>query len=279
MGLFARIAWAYLPCHADREGRMADKPFILKLEILPTDEVDMDLVLGELAARRHIVRYQGSDGRRYIQIRNFHRYQNPHKNEKDSLIPPPPSDLVLPIREHSGNYASEPSNGGSAPSDPDPSPGQKTPPARDPVAGATRDLKTIVIEAPPILDLPQLMADTKAEVFNTPAWNRIQVNPKLAAEKSMQAAEMRATKPEALASMLAFWRAVKSGEHRRAKECAKDGPFAFGCWFSQFQGDLEAARGIAPKIASDPKSRGSPARDPTLDAAIAATGGQPWIPT
>lgn len=88
MSVHARLAWAYLPCHADREGRMEDKPFNLRLGIFPTDAVDMNAILNELAATELIERYQVGE-RRYIQIRNFAKYQAPHKNEARSFLPPP----------------------------------------------------------------------------------------------------------------------------------------------------------------------------------------------
>lgn len=86
MSVAARLVWAYLPCHADREGRLADKPFALKLDIMPLDDVDMNAVLGELAERRHIIRFS-ADGRKCIQIRNFSRYQHPHIREANSILP------------------------------------------------------------------------------------------------------------------------------------------------------------------------------------------------
>lgn len=106
MSMAARIVWAYLPCHADRSGRLRDSPFSLKLLILPNDNVDMDGILGELAERRHIVRYIGIDGRSYIQIRNFARYQKPHKNEAPSEIPAnegtTETDIIASLREEYG---------------------------------------------------------------------------------------------------------------------------------------------------------------------------------
>jgi hypothetical protein len=85
----ARLAWAYLPCYADREGRLADKPVTLRFEIFPADlGVDMEALLDELAAAGLIVRYL-ADGRRYIQIRTFARHQKPHRREAPSFIPPP----------------------------------------------------------------------------------------------------------------------------------------------------------------------------------------------
>jgi len=92
LGPCARLVWAYLPCHADRAGRLPDKPFTLKLAILPTDDVDMNQILDELQARRLIARYATPDGKRYLEIRSFARYQRPHTNEAESTIPPPPAD-------------------------------------------------------------------------------------------------------------------------------------------------------------------------------------------
>jgi hypothetical protein len=89
MSLPARYVWAYLPCYADREGRLDDKPFYLKVEILPLDNMEMDSILDELALRKHIIRYTAKDGRKYIQIRSFLKYQTPHKDEAKSKIDPP----------------------------------------------------------------------------------------------------------------------------------------------------------------------------------------------
>lgn len=94
----ARLVWAFLPCHADRAGRLLDKPFPLKLAILPVDPVDMDALLAEIARTRLITRYEAG-GQRFIQIRNFLRYQRPHRNEAASVIPPPP-DHGPPMDSH-----------------------------------------------------------------------------------------------------------------------------------------------------------------------------------
>src|SRR5262245_22943420 len=86
MSLAARYAWAYLPCYADRDGRLRDSAFTLKASIFPGDNVDMEAVLSELAHARHIIRYV-VDGRKYIQIRSFERHQRPHPREMPSEIP------------------------------------------------------------------------------------------------------------------------------------------------------------------------------------------------
>src|SRR3954470_2822090 len=101
LSIHARYVWAFLPCHADRDGRLVDKPFALKLQILPVEPVDMDGLLAEIAEKGFIVRYQ-VDGKRYIAIRTFPRHQHPHRNEAESVVPPPPL---------SGNVASTPVQG------------------------------------------------------------------------------------------------------------------------------------------------------------------------
>ena len=88
MSLAARYVWAYLPCHADREGRLADKPLALKAAILPSDTVDMVAILDELAKANLIARYV-VNGKRCIQIRNFSGWQKPHLREAPSELPAP----------------------------------------------------------------------------------------------------------------------------------------------------------------------------------------------
>ncbi len=95
MSAFARLAWAYLPCHADRSGRLKDSCFSLKAAIFPADDIDVEAIVTELASRQHIIRYEVA-GKKYIQIRNFEKYQNPHKNEKESEIPAPGSGAAAP---------------------------------------------------------------------------------------------------------------------------------------------------------------------------------------
>ena len=73
---------------ADRDGRLEDRPARIKVETLPYDNCDVDRLLDDLARFGFIIRYE-VDGVRYIQITNFTKHQNPHKNEKDSEIPAP----------------------------------------------------------------------------------------------------------------------------------------------------------------------------------------------
>ena len=84
----ARLLFAGLWCIADREGRLEDRPKRIKAEVLPYDDCDVDELLNQLAEREFIIRYE-VDGEKYIQVTNFSKHQNPHKNEKDSEIPAP----------------------------------------------------------------------------------------------------------------------------------------------------------------------------------------------
>lgn len=71
---------------ADKEGRLEDRPLRIKAEIFPYREADVDSMLHWLAHKGFIVRYSAG-GKAYIEVVNFTKHQNPHKNEKDSEIP------------------------------------------------------------------------------------------------------------------------------------------------------------------------------------------------
>lgn len=93
----ARLLYAGLWCHADRKGRLEDRPKRLKVEVLPYDECDVDALLAELAAHGFILRYEVA-GARYIAIPTFGKHQNPHIKEQASTIPDPPEHRAcLPI--------------------------------------------------------------------------------------------------------------------------------------------------------------------------------------
>jgi len=89
-----RIAYQGLWCYADREGRLEDRPEFLKAVIFPYNpEVDMQKILSKLEESKenshqpYIIRY-AVEGRKYIQILSFRRWQSPHKTERESRIPP-----------------------------------------------------------------------------------------------------------------------------------------------------------------------------------------------
>lgn len=83
----ARLLYIGLWCMADREGRLEDRPKRIKMEVFPGDSIEINPLLGELAAQDLIVRYE-VDGGKYIEIPTFLEHQRPHHQEKDSVIPP-----------------------------------------------------------------------------------------------------------------------------------------------------------------------------------------------
>lgn len=80
---------------ADRAGRLEDRPKQIKMELFPADSFDCDAMLNELASIGMVERYE-YEGKRYLNIVNFCKHQNPHKEEKASTIP----DSCGNIAEH-----------------------------------------------------------------------------------------------------------------------------------------------------------------------------------
>lgn len=84
-----RLLFPALWCHADREGRLEDKPRELKVKCLPWDNCDVDAMLADLHRAHLIIRYR-AEGRGYIAIPGFAEHQRFHKDEKPAGYPPPP---------------------------------------------------------------------------------------------------------------------------------------------------------------------------------------------
>lgn len=103
----ARILFSGLWCLADREGRLEDRPLKIKAELLPYDNCDPNNLLNQLVAQGFIIRYQ-VEGRKYIQIVNFNKHQNPHKKETESTIP-------APLNTRPGNSETSPEITGTSP--------------------------------------------------------------------------------------------------------------------------------------------------------------------
>lgn len=80
---------------ADRDGRLEDRPKQIKGEIFPYDNVDVNLLLEELAHAKHITRYEIGE-QRFIQIEKFTDHQRPHTNEAESRIPSPKQSRKTP---------------------------------------------------------------------------------------------------------------------------------------------------------------------------------------
>lgn len=83
-----RILFCGLWVLADREGRLEDRPKRIRMEIFPADDVDVNAGLEALSVSGFITRYAVA-GQSYIQIDNFHKHQNPHHKEANSIIPKP----------------------------------------------------------------------------------------------------------------------------------------------------------------------------------------------
>lgn len=82
----ARLAFAGLWCHADREGRLRYEPRKLKALIFPYDKLSMEDLLQKLTEKPFINIYAINDVT-YIQIINWEKHQSPHSTEKVSDIP------------------------------------------------------------------------------------------------------------------------------------------------------------------------------------------------
>jgi hypothetical protein len=89
--VLARLLFAGLWTLADRRGRLRDQPPVIHGALFPFEaEVNVDALLGELARGGFVQRYEFS-GKRFLQIRNFEKHQNPHPKEAESVIPAPGS--------------------------------------------------------------------------------------------------------------------------------------------------------------------------------------------
>jgi len=90
-----RLLFIGLWTMADREGRLADRPKQIKMELYPADGFEVDAMLGQLHDCGFIKRYE-SNKIKCIQITNFLKHQNPHHAEKPSLIPAPDKPEASP---------------------------------------------------------------------------------------------------------------------------------------------------------------------------------------
>jgi hypothetical protein len=99
-GLPIRVAWMGLFTVADREGRFEWKPKILKLDILPWDDVPFEEVLKTLLGAGFLEQYE-VNGKLYGYIPTWHLHQTVHHTESKSRLPDPPPKGH---RELTGNH-------------------------------------------------------------------------------------------------------------------------------------------------------------------------------
>lgn len=79
-----------LICQCDREGRFRWRPDILKLDVLPWDDLDFEEVLGMLCRASMVVKYE-VNGESYGCIPTFKRHQVINPKEAKSRLPEPNS--------------------------------------------------------------------------------------------------------------------------------------------------------------------------------------------
>lgn len=99
----ARLLFAGLWTHADREGRLEDRPARIKANLFPyEDGVDVDALLDVLNEpdptgdeKPFILRYV-VDGRRVVMVTEFGKHQKPHIRELPSTLPAPPPEAYFP---------------------------------------------------------------------------------------------------------------------------------------------------------------------------------------
>jgi hypothetical protein len=78
---------------ADREGRLEDRPRRIKAELFPYDELDVDVLLTDLAQRGFLLRYD-AEGVPAIAIVNFLKHQCPNAKESASALDAPTSEQL-----------------------------------------------------------------------------------------------------------------------------------------------------------------------------------------
>lgn len=112
-GQAAMLLFAGLWTLADREGRLEDRPKLIKAEIFPYTDISVEAFLKVLDDKAFIVRYE-VNGKKYIQIRSWHKHQKPHLKEAPSTYPAPPA-LNFPERapEKPGNSGASTGNSGT----------------------------------------------------------------------------------------------------------------------------------------------------------------------
>lgn len=78
-----RLAFIGMWTIANFRGCIECRPKMLKVQILPYDDCDMESIIQNLEQARFIRSYF-VQGKRHLKIINFEKHQNPHKNERDA---------------------------------------------------------------------------------------------------------------------------------------------------------------------------------------------------
>lgn len=87
-GIPFRFIWAMFPTVCDREGRFKWRPWDLKLDIAPYDDLDFAAVMDRLHAEGMLERYE-HEGEHFGHIPTFSKHQMINNREAPSNIPSP----------------------------------------------------------------------------------------------------------------------------------------------------------------------------------------------
>jgi hypothetical protein len=122
LGPLAQLLFAGLWCLADKEGRLEDKPRLIKAEVFPYYEVDVNGELTKLERLGFVKRYKAK-GVSVISIDNFKKHQSPHHTERASELPDENESIIAepsPVRTpeiHGEVTVNPPLEDGGNPSD------------------------------------------------------------------------------------------------------------------------------------------------------------------
>ncbi len=118
-GPIAQLLFQGLWLLADKEGRLKDQPRLIKAEVFPYYDADVNGELTVLARLGHIRRYVAL-GIAVIEVCNFKKHQSPHHTERASDLPafdPETSTKSKSPEIHGEVTVNPPSSNGGNPSD------------------------------------------------------------------------------------------------------------------------------------------------------------------
>jgi len=104
---------------ADKEGRLKDQPRVIKAEVFPYYEIDVNRELTVIQRLGHIRRFEVG-GIKVIEVINFRKHQSPHHTERGSELPEYDgvSDCFVTEHENHGELTvNSPLDNGGNPSD------------------------------------------------------------------------------------------------------------------------------------------------------------------
>ncbi len=104
----ARYLAALLPCFADRDGKIENRPKRIGAQVFPYDKnVNITKLISELIEVGYVDAYE-AEGRAVLQITNFSKYQRIHTREAASSLPDKPKDYPGEPKVDLGRQAKRP---------------------------------------------------------------------------------------------------------------------------------------------------------------------------